>query len=145
MRIGELAARTGTTVRALRYYEEQGLLVPRRSTAGQRLYRPGDERIVGTIRELFDAGFCSSVIATLLPALSEPGESTAMLAAAFDAAHERLASEKRAIEREMDALAALRAGWGLAPHVHVRGEGGSHDELHQTEAAPSDHRDRRLR
>ncbi|MFD4848668.1 MerR family DNA-binding transcriptional regulator, partial [Streptomyces sp. NPDC058425] len=29
MRIGELAARAGTTTRALRYYEARGLLPPR--------------------------------------------------------------------------------------------------------------------
>ncbi|MDR6200665.1 DNA-binding transcriptional MerR regulator [Microbacterium sp. SORGH_AS428] len=145
MRIGELAARTGTSVRALRYYEEQGLIEPRRTAAGQRLYRSSDERVVSTIRELFDAGFCSSVIATLLPAVSAPAASAADLEAVFDAAEARLASERRQIEQEMSALAELRTRWGLAPHVHVRGEGGSHDTSHGPEATPSDHRDRRLR
>jgi DNA-binding transcriptional MerR regulator len=32
MRIGELAARTGVSVRALRYYEEQELLAPERTS-----------------------------------------------------------------------------------------------------------------
>ena len=31
MQIGELSARTGASVRMLRYYEEQGLLEPRRT------------------------------------------------------------------------------------------------------------------
>jgi DNA-binding transcriptional MerR regulator len=145
MRIGELAARTGVSARALRYYEEQGLLQPRRDAAGQRLYGPGDERVVGAIRELFAAGFCSSVIATLLPAVSEPSASAAEIEGVFDAAEARLASERRQIEQEMSALAELRARWGVAPHVHVRGEGGSHDAFHSAEAAPPDHRDRRLR
>ncbi|WP_307323245.1 MerR family transcriptional regulator [Microbacterium sp. SORGH_AS_0862] len=145
MRIGELSARTGASVRALRYYEEQGLLQPRRTAAGQRVYRPDDERVVSTIRDLFDAGFCSSVIAALLPAVSEPGASAAALQAVFDAAEARLASERRQIEQEMGALAELRVRWGLAPHVRVRGEGGDHDTSPSPEAAPSDHRDRRLR
>jgi MerR family transcriptional regulator, copper efflux regulator len=34
MLIGDLAARTGTTTRALRYYEEQGLLESERTAAG---------------------------------------------------------------------------------------------------------------
>lgn len=38
MRIGELARRTGVSVRALRYYEEQGLLVPARAANGYREY-----------------------------------------------------------------------------------------------------------
>ena len=36
--IGEVAARTGLTERALRYYEELGLLVPRRDAGGRRRY-----------------------------------------------------------------------------------------------------------
>jgi len=38
MRIGELAARAGVSVRALRYYEEQNLLASVRSPSGQRQY-----------------------------------------------------------------------------------------------------------
>ncbi|UIN31426.1 MerR family transcriptional regulator [Microbacterium binotii] len=145
MRIGELSARTGASVRALRYYEEQGLLHPRRTSAGQRVYHADDERVVSTIRDLFGAGFCSSVIAALLPAVSEPDASATAVEAVFDAAEARLASEMRQIDQEMRALAELRARWGLAPHMRVRGEAGSHDTSPSPEAAPSDHRDRRLR
>jgi hypothetical protein len=38
IRIGELARRSGVSVRALRYYETQGLLTPTRSHSGQRYY-----------------------------------------------------------------------------------------------------------
>ncbi len=38
MRIGELAAKAGVSVRALRYYEEQGLLAATRTSSGQRTY-----------------------------------------------------------------------------------------------------------
>ncbi|MBD2764764.1 heavy metal-responsive transcriptional regulator [Kocuria sp. cx-455] len=41
MRIGELAAETGTTTKTLRFYEEQGLLSPTdRTPAGYRDYTP---------------------------------------------------------------------------------------------------------
>lgn len=76
MRIGELAARTGVSVRSLRYYEAQGLLTPQRTAAGQRVYGPHHESVVATIRDLLAAGFCSSVIGVLLPALSNPVAST---------------------------------------------------------------------
>jgi DNA-binding transcriptional MerR regulator len=39
-KIGEVARQLGTTVRTLRYYEQQGLLTPPRSARGTRLYGP---------------------------------------------------------------------------------------------------------
>ncbi|GAA2605100.1 redoxin family protein [Dactylosporangium fulvum] len=56
MRVGELARRTGTTVRALRYYESAGLVVPRRLSNGYREYDPIAERQVAQIRELMALG-----------------------------------------------------------------------------------------
>ncbi|MFL1381656.1 MULTISPECIES: MerR family transcriptional regulator [unclassified Nocardiopsis] len=66
MRIGDLAARTGVGVRLLRYYEEQGLLAPRRTAAGQRVYEPGDVETVRRIRRLLEAGLGTRVIRIVL-------------------------------------------------------------------------------
>ena len=42
-KVGELARRTGLSVRTLRYYDEIGLLAPsRRSEGGHRLYTAED-------------------------------------------------------------------------------------------------------
>ncbi|MEU1405401.1 MerR family transcriptional regulator [Streptomyces sp. NPDC005728] len=57
MLIGELAARTGTTTRALRYYEEQGLLESARTSAGYRVYGPAAETRVRNVRDLLASGF----------------------------------------------------------------------------------------
>lgn len=57
MLIGELAARTGTTTRALRYYEEQGLLESARTSAGYRVYGPAAETRVHNVRDLLASGF----------------------------------------------------------------------------------------
>ncbi|MFB6640979.1 MerR family DNA-binding transcriptional regulator [Streptomyces chartreusis] len=38
MKIGELSSRTGVSVRLLRYYEEQGLLLSQRTAGGHRSY-----------------------------------------------------------------------------------------------------------
>src|SRR6478672_2989243 len=57
MRVGELARRTGTTVRALRYYEAAGLVVPRRLGNGYREYDPAAVRLVEQIRALTALGF----------------------------------------------------------------------------------------
>lgn len=74
MRIGELAERTGASVRSLRYYEQQGMLTSERSASGQRHY---DDRAVDRvllIRQFFAAGMNSKVIAELLPHIKAPGE-----------------------------------------------------------------------
>lgn len=57
MRIGELAERTGTSSRSLRYYEQQGLLDTRRRANGHRDYDEQDMRLVNQIRELLAIGF----------------------------------------------------------------------------------------
>ncbi|MQS14621.1 MerR family transcriptional regulator [Streptomyces kaniharaensis] len=57
MRIGELAQRAGTTTRALRYYEQLGLLPARRAGNGYRSYGEDDVRLLRQIRTLQDFGF----------------------------------------------------------------------------------------
>jgi DNA-binding transcriptional MerR regulator len=57
MRIGELAERAGTRTRALRYYEQQGLLRARRTANGYRDYDEVDVRLVREIRSLLEIGF----------------------------------------------------------------------------------------
>jgi DNA-binding transcriptional MerR regulator len=57
MRIGELAARAGTTTRALRYYEGRGLLPARRTGNGYRTYDERDLQLLRQIRTLQDFGF----------------------------------------------------------------------------------------
>lgn len=57
MRIGELAARAGTSTRTLRYYESRGLLPARRGANGYRTYDEDDLRLLRQIRTLQDFGF----------------------------------------------------------------------------------------
>ena len=57
MRIGDAAAAAGTTPRALRFYEANGLLSPpRRTRAGQRVYGPREVARLRAIRELLSLG-----------------------------------------------------------------------------------------
>ncbi|MEV6021116.1 MULTISPECIES: MerR family transcriptional regulator [unclassified Streptomyces] len=72
MRIGELSRVTGVSRRLLRYYEEQGLIVPDRSANG---YRDYDERYadrVKQIRGLLAAGLPTRLIKQILPCLDKP-------------------------------------------------------------------------
>ncbi|AQZ65437.1 MerR-family transcriptional regulator [[Actinomadura] parvosata subsp. kistnae] len=69
MLIGELARETGTTPRALRFYEEQGLLTSERTPAGYRVYGPDAARRVRNIRDLLTSGFTVEDVQSFLPHL----------------------------------------------------------------------------
>jgi DNA-binding transcriptional MerR regulator len=69
LRIGELAERSGVSVRALRYYEEQGLLDADRTPAGQRVYPESAVDKVRFFQQLYAAGLTSRNIAGLLPCI----------------------------------------------------------------------------
>ncbi|WBU36815.1 MerR family transcriptional regulator [Homoserinibacter sp. YIM 151385] len=73
MRIGELAERAGVSVRALRYYEEQGLLAPERTPAGQRRYVEGDIERVRFVQLLYAAGLTSRGAHALMPCFDTGG------------------------------------------------------------------------
>jgi DNA-binding transcriptional MerR regulator len=57
MRIGELASTVGITTKALRYYEERGLLDAPRRTNGYREYDESHLRVVREIQTLQEIGF----------------------------------------------------------------------------------------
>ncbi|ROO87420.1 DNA-binding transcriptional MerR regulator [Actinocorallia herbida] len=120
MRIGELADRTGVSVRSLRYYEEQGLLHSTRTTSGQRRYAgPAVERVL-FLQRLYAAGLSSRTIAELLPCVDAPSEDHSVAAldrmeqerAKLDAHITDLVGTRDALDALMsvarDALAALR-------------------------------------
>jgi MerR family copper efflux transcriptional regulator len=65
--IGQLAKRVGLRTSALRYYEEQGLLVPvDRTSSGYRLYAPDAEQTLHFIQRAQRLGFSLADIHTLL-------------------------------------------------------------------------------
>ncbi|WP_410659951.1 MerR family transcriptional regulator [Amycolatopsis sp. lyj-112] len=74
MKIGELARKTGVSVRALRYYEEEGLIRPGRGGNGYRDFCDGSVESVLQIRGMLDAGLPTRLIREILPYLDGPGE-----------------------------------------------------------------------
>ncbi|WIM93514.1 MerR family transcriptional regulator [Actinoplanes oblitus] len=100
MRIGELADRTGVSVRALRYYEEQQLLYAVRSPSGQRHYPDTAVERVHLIQQLYAAGLSSRTIHDLLPCV-DAGVSTPESAA-------RLVAERDRIDEQIAGLIATR-------------------------------------
>ncbi|MDT0319719.1 MerR family transcriptional regulator [Streptomyces millisiae] len=67
MRIGELASRANVSTRALRYYEQQGILVSERTPSGQRVYPDSAVERVRLIQQFYAAGLSSRTIAMILP------------------------------------------------------------------------------
>ncbi|MEU4745210.1 MerR family transcriptional regulator [Actinosynnema sp. NPDC023658] len=65
LRIGELAARAGVSIRTVDYYTSLGLISPARRTAGNyRLYEPGDVERIHLVQRLEVQGVPLDEIAT---------------------------------------------------------------------------------
>jgi DNA-binding transcriptional MerR regulator len=108
LRIAGVAELVGLTARAIRYYEELGLLKPAaRSEGAYRLYDADDVERLRTIRRLRDdAGFSLAEVGQLL----EDEAARARDRARFRASHdhdEQLALTRGAIERADRQLALL--------------------------------------
>lgn len=105
--IGQLAALSGMSARTLRYYEEAGLLAPRRTPAGYRLYSRADERRVAQIAAMRACGLPLATICRLIGdpeadvhgALQEHLRSLRRQGESLQAAIERTAAALEAIER----------------------------------------------
>nr|WP_086858316.1 MerR family transcriptional regulator [Amycolatopsis lexingtonensis] len=69
VRIGELAEKTGVSVRSLRYYEEKGMLVPERTAGGHRSYPEAGVGQVWLIQQFYAAGLSSTTIQGIMPAV----------------------------------------------------------------------------
>ena len=116
MRIGELADATGVSPRALRYYEEQGLIRSSRTPGGWRDFEETMVERVILIQHLFAAGLRSRTIGELLPCLEAPeDERTGALEQLLAAEVERLRHKRRDLDREIDTLLALEAETALPP------------------------------
>jgi DNA-binding transcriptional MerR regulator len=106
MRIGELAERTGVSVRSLRYYGSQGLLLAERTSGGHRAYPESAVDRVIRIQELYAAGLNSARIRELLPCMRDadggPSERATPLLAAS------LLDERRRVDRQIAELRRTR-------------------------------------
>jgi DNA-binding transcriptional MerR regulator len=69
VRIGEVARKSGVSVRSLRYYEEQGLLESTRTASGQREYDADALARVALIQQMFSAGLTSKGLRSVIPAV----------------------------------------------------------------------------
>ncbi|MET8349097.1 MULTISPECIES: MerR family transcriptional regulator [unclassified Micromonospora] len=131
MRVGELARRTGTTVRALRYYESAGLVVPRRLSNGYRDYEPIALRLVAQIRELMALGLTVEETRPFVESITDGSDDADVCAAALatyrstvDAVQERigkLTAQRDALDARLDAAASQVVTGGPAAGANPAG------------------------
>jgi DNA-binding transcriptional MerR regulator len=122
MRVGDLAAATGLTVRTLHHYDALGLVVPSgRTAAGHREYGAEDVRRLYRVVALRRLGFALADIGALL---DDGTDATALL-------RRQLAETDRRIEAENAVRERLRA---LLDHVERGTEPTTDDLLRAVEA-----------
>ncbi|MBD2891798.1 hypothetical protein amrb99_07040 [Actinomadura sp. RB99] len=108
IRIGEVARGAGVSVRAVRYYEEQGLLIAERSPSGQRLYQQDAIPRVRFFQQMFAAGLTSRRITELLPCWDSghtDAEQRAMLRAERDRIQAKVDDLQGALDRLDEVIA----------------------------------------
>jgi MerR family transcriptional regulator, copper efflux regulator len=113
LRVGDLAKRTGKTVRALHLYEELGLLVPaERTSGGYRLYTRESELRVRWIDKLQQMGFSLTDIKQIVRDVEQSKSAPRAMQRVQDLYREKLAETReqlrrlRALENELTASLA---------------------------------------
>ncbi|MGW0503319.1 MerR family transcriptional regulator [Micromonospora sp. NPDC003241] len=104
LRIGELARVTGSTPRALRHYEEHGLIDSHRTANGYREYDDRAVVRVRNIRHLLAAGLTLTDVRAFLPCLDGDVAAAAPSPAGLRIARDRLA----VLDARIAAQVALR-------------------------------------
>jgi DNA-binding transcriptional MerR regulator len=110
MRIGELARRTGTTPKALRYYEQVGLLGAERLPNGYRDYDERDVRLVTEVRALGSLGIRADQARPFVECLvagHEQGDDCAAPLAVYRAAIDDLDDRIAELERRRASVVRL--------------------------------------
>lgn len=146
LRINEVAAETGLTTRAIRYYEELGLLEPAaRSGGAYRLYDASDLDRLRFIKELRDeAGFSLAQIGQLLEDEGARERNRERFRATQDPTERRtiLEDARARVDRQIETLEAKAER--LAAMIEAARQRRMHLDEHLAELAggPTPHPDR---
>jgi DNA-binding transcriptional MerR regulator len=112
VKIGEASKATGASARSLRFYEDEGLIVPGRCSNGYRDYcRATVDRVIA-VRSLLESGLPVRMIRELLPEPADGREATAdQLRSEFldevQAYRDRLAARITVLDTRKSALDAF--------------------------------------
>ena len=146
LKIQEVAAETGLTTRAIRYYEEVGLLEPAARSGGDyRLYDTSDLERLRHIKELRDeAGFSLAQIGQLLEDEAARERNRELFRATQDPAERRaiLEDARGRVERQIETLEAKARR--LAAMIEAARIRRTHleDHLAELDGGPSPHPER---
>ena len=102
MRISDLAAEAGVTVKAVRYYESQGLLKPRREANGYRTYEPDDVVVVREVKALLSLGLTAEQTYPFIECLRAGNERADVCPASLTAYRARIAEVDQRITELTD-------------------------------------------
>ncbi|KUJ65781.1 MerR family transcriptional regulator [Streptomyces albus subsp. albus] len=120
VRIGELATATGTTARALRHYEQAGLISSERASNGYRVYNERAVVRVRNIRYLLAAGLTLDDVRVFLPCLDGDVAAAPPSAKGLQVALERLAVLNERIAAQTQARDRLEAALHQAAGDRIR-------------------------
>lgn len=111
-KIGEVADSLGTTIRAVRYYEEEGLLQPLRTAGGTRLYNQRHISRLKSILHLAENGFSLEsirLISSIRETCKTGDESSKKVAAQLDDKIKQLSARIRELEHLKEEIAQAKA------------------------------------
>lgn len=113
MRIGDLAKQFDVTLRTLRFYEDKGLLHPRRDGT-TRLYSPQDVTRLKLILFGRRVGFSLREVKQMLDLYDPQGSNVRQLRTVIEKSErqlERLESQRASLEEAIDELKNATADW----------------------------------
>lgn len=120
VRIGELARVSGTTARALRHYEQAGLISSERAPNGYRVYDQRAVARVRNIRHLLAVGLTLEDVRAFLPCLDGDVAAVPPSEGGLRVAAERLAVLNERIAAQTEVRDRLAAALGQRTGARVR-------------------------
>lgn len=107
--IGELSARTDVSVRALRYYEQHGLLDAERTSAGNRRFAFDAIETVRRIRLFLNAGLPLAIVSQVMPCFVDDGAKLHACVAEYLDDHMDVVRERiEALDEQRDTIERLQ-------------------------------------
>jgi len=119
MRIGELAAETGLSVQAIRFYERRGLLKPARLSSGYRNYTTDATKRIRFIKKSQQLGYTLTEIRDLLQLSATRDHNAVDVGRAVEARIRDIDNKIRDLKRMRSELISIAKRCGCGPSKPV--------------------------